>query len=590
MFTPRTASANARPNRLLPFRAAANRRPQARPGAFCGVWGVPSPADALRAMGVEAAWHDDRVAFGGAPVWTDGTGEIVVSGDVVLYNAPELRDLCERSEATPGELLAELIACEGAQAGRHALGMFATAAYNRRTGDLLLLRDGVGARTLYYAEETGGGCWFAARLHPLQRSPAVSRELSLPALQHYLTCAFVPGEQTLWKSVREIAPGTVRTLPGRATHVYWEPREGAWDEEEPLDSCAARLRPLLEDAVQRALPAAGSVGVFLSGGLDSSLVTALAKQYASGEVHTFAVHFGPEHRNELEFSSLVAAHCGTRHHVVELPGKQIRDHLLETLTLLDEPIGDPLTTPNLLLARAAAQHTGIVLNGEGGDPCFGGPKNLPMLLHALYGQTDTCEAAYLRSYQKCYDDLPRLLTPDVRAALQREAPPEALFAPCFDPQRMRDYLNRLMWINVRFKGADHILTKVSNLTTAAGLLAHSPLFDRRIVEMSFALPPVYKLTGTTEKAVLKHAVADLLPPAILERPKSGMLVPVQSWFRKELKGFARAYLLDRHARTRPYLNPEIVREWLDYKGSLFPRHGVKLWLLLTLELWLRAQE
>ncbi len=560
-----------------------------RPGAFCGVWGVQDPAEALGKLGVEAVWHDKRIAFGGAPLWRDSTGEIVISGDVVLANAAELRSRSDSPEAEHGELLAELIRCHGTNAGRHALGMFAVAAYNRRTGEAMLLRDSIGGRTLYYADDGREGCWFAGRLHHLRRCPAVSRAISLPALQHYLTCAFVPGEQTLWEDVRELAPGTARALRDRTIHTYWEPREGDWDPNEPPESCARRLRPLLEEAVQNVLPAHGPTGVFLSGGLDSSLVAALAKRYAHGPVHSFAVHFGPEHRNELEFSSRAASHCGTIHHVLELSGKVIRDNLMESVALLDDPIGDPLTTPNLLLARAAKQEANVVLNGEGGDPCFGGPKNLPMILHGLYGRDEACESAYLRSFQKCYDDLPRLLTEEVRTAL-KENRPEALFTPFFAPDYMRAYLNRLMWINVRFKGADHILTKVSNLSTAAGLLAHSPLFDRRIVEMSFAVPPEHKLTGVTEKAILKRAVADLLPEPILTRPKSGMLVPVQAWFRKELKGFARAHLLDRRARTRDYLNAAVVREWLGYEGCLFPRHGVKLWLLLTLELWLRAQE
>ncbi len=577
--------------RLLPFRAKPLPTQRVKPRAFCGVWGVPEPAEALRRWGIEATWHDARVAFGDAPVWMDATGEIVVCGDVVLYNAPELRAQFGLPDAEQGELLAELIAQYGTDAGNRANGMFAIAAYNRHTGELFLLRDSIGCRTLYYAEDKQSrACWFAARLSRLRACPAVSGELSLSAMQHYLTCAFVPGEQTLWKDARELPPGTVRTVSERTNLTYWQPEEGTWNPNESLESCAARLRPLLDSSVQQAMPQSGDIGIFLSGGLDSSLVTALAMRYAPAEVHTFAVHFGAEHRNELEFSGMVAAHCGTRHHVVELSGKTIRDHLLETLALLDDPIGDPLTTPNLLLARESAKITGTVFNGEGGDPCFGGPKNLPMVLHTLYGQADSCETAYLRSFQKCYDDLPRLLLPEVHIALSQEEPPEALFAPYFSPDKMRDYLNRLMLLNVRFKGADHILTKVNNLTTATGLLAHSPLFDRRIVEMSFAVPPHYKLTGTTEKVILKKAVEDLLPEVILTRPKSGMLVPVQHWFRSDLKGFARAHLLGRNARTRPYLNPDMVREWLKYEGSLFPRHGVKLWLVLTLELWLRTQE
>ncbi len=554
---------------------------------FFGVYGVPDPARALRSLGITPAWSDADVAFGGAPVWADSSGTIIVSGEVILDNADELRQRLDQPQAEAGALLAHLARCHGDQWGRHARGMFAVALWDTREKTLTLLRDGVGARTLYYAEQ-GRACWFGARLRALRRCPAVSGELSLPALRDYLACAFVPGARTLWRDVSELRPGTTRAWPGSETCPYWEPVEDDSGWAEPMETHAARLRALLEEAVRDCLPPSGPTGVFLSGGLDSSLITALAARDAPGPLHTFAIHFGPEYPHELEYSDLVARHCGTRHHVIALPAKRIRETLPETLEALDDPIGDPLTTPNLILGRAAASETGVVLNGEGGDPCFGGPKNLPMLLHELYGQEDRA-GAYLRAFQKCYDDLPRLLRPDVQTAL-RAAPPEALFAPLLDHEAAGHYLNRLMYVNTRFKGADHILTKVSNLTSACGLVGRSPLFDRRVVSASFTIPPQFKLSGASEKAVLKRAVADLLPEVILTRPKSGMLVPVQGWFARDLRPMARSLLLGRRARIRPYLDQTLVREWLEGRPHLRPRAGVKLWLLLTLELWLRVNE
>ncbi|MBM3459896.1 MAG: asparagine synthase, partial [Armatimonadetes bacterium] len=152
------------------------------------------------------------------------------------------------------------------------------------------------------------------------------------------------------------------------------------------------------------------------------------------------------------------------------------------------------------------------------------------------------------------------------------------------------FLDRLLYANVRLKGADHILTKVNNLTTAHGLLGRSPLFDRRVVAASFAVPPEQKMVGSVEKVVLKEAVADLLPPSIPARPKSGMLVPVQGWFRQELQKVAADQLLSRRARIADYLDQRVIREWLAYRGNLWPRHGVKLWLILSLEIWLRQQD
>jgi asparagine synthase (glutamine-hydrolysing) len=175
--------------------------------------------------------------------------------------------------------------------------------------------------------------------------------------------------------------------------------------------------------------------------------------------------------------------------------------------------------------------------------------------------------------------------------LQQESPQETLLHPYLaDDAPMRHYLNRLMQINVALKGADQILTKINNVTGACGLLGLSPLFDVTVAEMGFAIPPAYKREGAEEKTILKRAVADLLPPAIVTRPKSGMLVPVQKWFKDDLNRYARGMLLSKQARTRPYLRQEVIKEWLDYRPMAFPRHGVKLWLVLALELWLRGNE
>lgn len=445
-------------------------------------------------------------------------------------------------------------------------------------------RDTVGERTVYYAPGA-----HATRLREL-RSHATG--VDVEALRDYLCCAFVPGERTLYAGVRELRPGA--SLNTETDEVTPDPElaEGAWSDDDPLEAHAQRLRPLLEEAVGSRLPAPGQpVGVYLSGGLDSSLIAALVRHLHDGPVHTFSIHFGDETPNELQWSSMVAEHIQSEHHILGFDGKTIYQHLEETLDALDDPIGDPLTVPNFLLGRAAkAEGLSVIFNGEGGDPVFGGPKNLPMVLHALYdGNSQDIRSAYFRSYQKCYDDLPNLLTPSLKAALKDTPPLESLLDPFLgEGSPMASYLNKLMLINVRLKGADQILTKVANLTGVHGLRAASPLFDPVIVEAGFAIPSRYKLDGAREKAVLKEAVRDLLPEAILLRPKSGMMVPVQRWFKGDLQKPARARLLAKNARVAPYLEQKLLKSWLDYAPMPFPRHGVKLWLVLTLELWLEC--
>jgi asparagine synthase (glutamine-hydrolysing) len=544
------------------------------------------------------------------------SGRLVIVGDVWLTNRAELlRELESHTAANGNARFAEtgerplndlrIIALLWQKHAQHTpellTGAFAFCVWDRERECLWLVRDRVGAETLYHTIE-GATLYAGARLSDVARE--ASRELDLVAVRDYLCCAFVPGARTMWRGVRELRPGTIVRWPGGDATAYWRIQERIPDERLPLEAYGSRLRATLERVVRDCLPAGEPAGVYLSGGWDSSCVAALAARLHDAPVHSYSIHFGAECPNELEFSGLVARHCATTHHVIEITPAQMWDLLPETMAYLDDPIGDPLTVPNLILGRAAGTAVGTILNGEGGDPCFGGPKNQPMLLTRLYGSASGTTAgdagnasdehsaagasrdlldSYLASFQKCAIDLPRLLRAEVWQAVRDE---ESVFAAAL--RAPGNYLNKLMFINTQFKGADHILTKVNNMTRAVGLSGRSPLFDDRVVELSLEIPPEYKLEGAREKAVLKAAVADLLPQQILERPKSGMMVPVQRWFRERWRRRAAALLLSRTARTRRLLNQTVVRDWLHYRGDVWMRYGVKLWLLTSLELWLQA--
>jgi asparagine synthase (glutamine-hydrolysing) len=286
----------------------------------------------------------------------------------------------------------------------------------------------------------------------------------------------------------------------------------------------------------------------------------------------------------------VAEHLGTKHHVLEITEQTIQERTADVMGMLDDPIGDPLTTPNLMMFEKAAS-LGIrhIFNGEGGDPTFGGPKNVPMVLHQVYGgHTDELASMYFRSFQKCFDDLDALLAPQIQRPGVHEL--SQLLNPYLsdDSAVMQSFLNRLMWMNVRLKGADQILAKVRDIGNATGVQAHSPLFDKRIVQAGFEVPAALKLDGRREKAVLKDAVKGLLPDAVIERPKSGMMVPVQKWFRGPLKPWAEEVLLGKEACIAPYIRQEPLRQWLQYAPMTYPRHGVKIWLVLALELWFKT--
>lgn len=482
-------------------------------------------------------------------------------------------------------------------------GAFAIA-WIRDDGSLSLARDGIGERTLYYAP-TSDGLAFASSIAQLLRMNGVRRELSPTALAAYLSCAYLPGRETLVRGVFELLPGEMVTWREGSISRDWIWRLPAAMESQ-ADESALRieLRRRLAKAVERRLPENMPAGIFLSGGLDSSLVVALACVLRHGReqslhqdesaIKTYSVSFGPGYANELDFSSAVARHCGTKHRIVELSPPTVLAHLDHVIGMLSEPIGDPLTVPNAMLFREASGETGVVLNGEGGDPCFGGPKNLPMLLAELYGDGSNREGdaaelrsrSYLRAHLKCYDDLPQLLTAEVRDSL-RETSLESQWVQYFQEPNWSTYVGRLQAMNIVLKGAHHILPKVDALSRPFGVLARSPLFDRSVVELSMEIPSQWKLRGSVEKYLLKEAVRDLLPASIVDRPKSGMLVPVEGWFQGPLRDAARERLLD-GLTQHGIIRRDYLERLVDGRlGGLRPRHGAKIWLLVTLEAWLR---
>ncbi|PKL75236.1 MAG: asparagine synthase, partial [Candidatus Melainabacteria bacterium HGW-Melainabacteria-1] len=404
---------------------------------------------------------------------------------------------------------------------------------------LHLVRDAVGERTLFYAQ-IGQGLIFASTLDLLLAAGLIRPRLDREVLARYLSYAYVPGRESLLEGICELEPGEwLRFGAGQLHRVrWWQPAPEQWEPVSAEASLTKALRERIEAAVQMRMPAEGPICASLSGGVDSSLVVALLRRFYSGELLTFTVSFGAKYRNELPFGQCVATHCGTRHHVLEAHPKTVMHHFDETVALMGNPIGDPLTVPNALIYREASRYSGVLFNGEGGDPNFGGPKNIPMLLALIYGDpyharrgesTYLRERTYLRSYRKLYEDLPELLGP-----IWSELPPDCLerqLAPWLDPAAGESFVQKLMALNTHFKGAHHILFKVNALSRAFGIQPASPLFDKQVTALALATPPQLKLKGTIEKYILKQAVADLLPERILHRPKSGMQVPVELWFR-----------------------------------------------------------
>jgi len=456
-----------------------------------------------------------------------------------------------------------------------------------------LFRDGAGQRTVYYGCHNGRFI-FAVEPKGVLAVPGFPRRLRPGAVAQYLTFSFVPGAATMLQDLQELPAGHWVSCDGTgAPELHRHFRfEDAAAEDLSEDDWVERFRSEFADAVTRRLPDDDDVGLFLSGGVDSSVVAAeLVRQRGPG-LRTYAIHFGKDTPNELEFASAVARRLGTDHHEVQMTPRDFLPRLRQMIWHLDDPIGDPITMPNYELAARAAQDVRWIFNGEGGDPLFGGPKNIPMMLHHWYGGIDRDphfrERAYLASYRRCYDDLARLLTPEWRAQYDEAAELQDVLTPFFTCARPAGLLDKLAAINIRLKGAHLILPKVERMTAAWGLTVMSPLFDPKLIELSFRMPSTLKLRRGIEKVILKRAYQDALPAEIIARPKSGMRVPVHYWFQTAMKRYAKKLLSPRELRRTGIFDPARVKQLLAYDTEEGPgRYGLKLWMLMTFEIWRR---
>lgn len=499
-------------------------------------------------------------------------------------------------DRSPDQHLAKLTQNPAVEAALEQLtGAFVLAL--QRDDTFYLLRDPAGVKVVYWTLSQGR-LLFASEVKALFADPAVPRRLRVGALPEYLSFSFVPGVGTMFENIEELQPGSIlRFRQGRVEirrHFRFEELEE--DARRSPEEYPGLVRTALEQSVAECLALSPNrpPAVFLSGGIDSSSVLAIAAhQRPAARFPTFSVHFGAEYARENEFIQLMVDRYRTDHHWLEIRPRNFVEQLREIIWRLDDPIGDPVTMPNYLLAQAAAQVSERVLNGEGGDPCFGGPKNLPMLLARLYGPlpgertTGWLERNYLRTFQRCYQDLAVLLDPALRREIGGDEAMIKLLEPFFQASQPRDFVNKLMAMNIRLKGANLILVKVEKMTAANGILALPPLFSRRIIEASMLCPASVKLKGAVEKSVLKQAVHDLVPEPIIARPKSGMMVPVRFWFQGELRRYGEKLLSRRNLQRCGFFNSAYVKRLLNYEIEGVPglRHGLKLWMLMTFLLW-----
>lgn len=474
----------------------------------------------------------------------------------------------------------------GADAVARFGGEFALAARIGR--DTFIARDRYGTRPLYYAQVRRGHV-FATAMGPLlaARVPAT---IDRDAVITSLVLGYVPAPSTVLANVKQVPPGHVVKLAASASpRAYHVPRERIM--RRGLSVAARSLDHALTRAVARA-PAEGRVGAFLSGGLDSSLVLARLCE-AGRDAEAYTLHFGDHLPSEIRYAASVARHVGVRHHVLDLDARAFCDAIEPSLLHLEDLLSEPIAVPNFLLAREAARTRDVVFTGEGGDPLFGGPKNIGMVLERLYGAR-RLGTSYLSAHHHLFDDLDSALAAPWRRAFDDEALLAAIERRILPRKPVETFVGQLMVTNLAMKGGSNILVKVAKMVGAHGLALRSPLFDPLVVEAGLAIPPWHKLRGTDEKIVLKQAVRRSLPASVVERSKRGMAVPLRAWFTGALGELARDVLTPKRVRERGIFRPEYVERLLAHKklpSDLARSRGAeKLWLVLVCELHQRTIE
>ncbi|MGE5187017.1 MAG: asparagine synthetase B family protein [Acidobacteriota bacterium] len=462
-------------------------------------------------------------------------------------------------------------------------------------GGVWIARDRVGTRPLYVAHTRRGELAFATSMRALLAAGvpvAIDRE----AIACSLILGYAPAPHTAVTAIRQVGPGEYWQLaPTHRVVRYFQPRERI-ARGRSIASAARALDSALEVAVRTAVPPRGRIGAFLSGGLDSSLV--LARLHELGHrVDAYTLHFGDRLPSELRYAQAVARHLRVPHHVLVLDARRFADALVPALVELEDLLSEPIAVPNFLLAREAARTVDVLFTGEGGDPLFGGPKNIGMVLAQLYAphHAPALVSSYLTAHHHLYDDVSRAFTPGLARAVDFAALGARTVGGHVAETAPGDtFVGRMMTANLALKGGNNILVKVAKMVGAHDLALRSPLFAREIVELALTIPPWQKLVGTDEKLVMKRMAARSLPRPVIERPKRGMSVPLSRWFRGKLGELAHDVLTARAVRERGIFRWRYVEGLLRHEDTpaelARSRSAEKLWLVLVTELYLRTLE
>jgi asparagine synthase (glutamine-hydrolysing) len=593
----------------------------------------------------EGFFHDSAIALGhrrlaiidaagGAQPMADQRDryQLLYNGEV--YNYLELRKDLEDAghrfkTRSDTEIVLESLALEGPPALCKFNGMFAIALWDRIESRLLLARDRIGIKPLFYACH-GPDIIFASELKALLKHPLLSRNLDLQSVSKYFTYGYIPAPHSIYVGIHKLEPGSYLQFDsaGLTHHHYWDipltdnPVSGS-----NFDECCRDVEHLMRASVRRQLRSDVPVGVFLSGGIDSSAIAAIAAQESPGPIHSFSIGFDQPSYDESPYAARVASLFNTIHHqgILTLSNSAVLFH--EVMQSLDEPLADASLIPTYFLSQLASQHVKVVLGGDGSDELFAGypsfqahkaVQNLSFLPTVFRDWLSRLARQLPVSHR--YASIDYLLrqflkglgmSPEVRfllwmgfygnpekkrlfsGALQETLLPADLFEDVFrhvERSRLTDTFQRLQYLCMKLYLQDDILVKVDRASMAHSLEVRVPYMDAALVDYACRIQPFYKLNGLTTKYVLKHALKGLLPSGIIHRRKAGFMMPVAPWLTECMRDTIEDLCSPSALSNTGFFDVAYVRQLLDEHFQHRCDHRKHIYPLLCFMAWLRNQE
>lgn len=566
---------------------------------------------------------------GRQPIYNeDGTVCIVFNGEI--YNYEEIRrQLVRKGHVFKTETDTEVIIHAYEEYGEDCVsklrGMFAFAIWDDRHHTLLLARDRVGIKPLYYSL-TSDSLIFASEIKALLQDPSVSRDINCPIIDRFLTYLYTPGAETLIKNIYKLNPGHFLIFRNGQMDVkqYWDLNFSSFNNGNTFGESKTQLIDLLRESVKIHMISDVPVGFLLSGGVDSTALLSLSIEESNKDLSTFTIGFdGENFADERVYARLAAKRFGTKHYEMTIRAQDFVDFLPKYVWHMEEPVCEPPAIALYYITKLAKDHVKVLISGEGGDEAFAGYQNYRNLVwlerfKKMAGPLNGTVSAlfdnilnHFSLFKRFRKYSPLLTVPLEGYYYSRTSRPfsffnkefKKLYSPEFEDRidkhysiqptrklfenlKSQDDLSRMLYIDTKTWLPDDLLVKADKMTMANSVELRVPLLDHKVLEFAAGLPSTFKLRGFTTKFILKTAFRDFIPKQIIRRKKTGFPVPYETWIRRDLRTFVEDILLSQRTLERGYFN----RPWIEKILSANLNEGnyaKEVFSLLTLELWQR---